>query len=948
MASREVLIVEDDANFRTLMKRALASDRYSFVEADSVDSALRVCNERQGPRVILLDLDIPGGSGKEFLLRLGSNLLKYRIIVLTAHEEFLAAELAREFQVFRYLHKPSRLMESLRFTVSQAFNDLERAQLKDKNDFLNQIQHKINLDIQESKSNLSTQHALNEVLTLICESVMQLLGAYTVHIRVYDLQKGDLHLAAFAGPNPGIGEIFNSPKRKGDPLSGTIASEQLSIHFEELQREHVFQNWKEQSLQRISKMSNPRLLEAAENYFKIVQSAYVVPITTGLFADETDAVFNISADEVSFFVPERQAIIKEFVGHATTAITKAWQKLTKTESHKDYRNISKVLEDISKALRGEHAKTQIYDIVIKGIAQIIKPETISIFLHNKATGGLDNEAEFRAFKFHEPGRESHSTDQGLTAFVYTEGTPLRLPNLQVGDRRKPANHEKANPGLYEKYVKRLPSGRVDHYLAVPMIIGSEVIGAVQLLNKTSLYYQNEDVDRERWLLERGFSDDCENVLGIAASHLAVAIRNAELLEERRKQINQLAILKDVGRFRSSVQWKELLSNIISEAATEAQAEICLLFLLDDSRSRLVLGESYGIPKEELAGASYEIGEGCTGEVVALGESRLITKDVPPGKYDEQILRHLRKSYGREKQIESLMIVPIKGDPDVIGVIKIINKKGDDQHYSKDDLKFFETFASYVGLALENKQDYEATVRKLVAAQSNSTLSSLVTSVAHEVNHTFGLIPDDIQELKDLMPDRTPQQEELLNEIDRMATQMVYYSNEISGYHIGDKELVDINEVVAHAVHQIPQFRLPENMEKISLKLDLFEEPLECSLDEGRLVRSIRNIVINAYQALEGQDEGEIVIRTYKDIPKMATIEISDNGSGIDEAFMGRIYDPHFTTKKGKGTGIGLWLVKTHIDSISGSVKVFTRKPKGTTFKLGIPLESDTNDESTDV
>lgn len=129
MASKEVLIIEDDPKFRTLVKLQLKVDGYSFIEADSVERGLEICKERPSLRVVLLDLEFPDGNGKSFLEGLGSNLSKYRIIVLTAHEEYLAAKLAGDFEIFRYLPKPARIMESLRFTVSQAFKDIEREQL---------------------------------------------------------------------------------------------------------------------------------------------------------------------------------------------------------------------------------------------------------------------------------------------------------------------------------------------------------------------------------------------------------------------------------------------------------------------------------------------------------------------------------------------------------------------------------------------------------------------------------------------------------------------------------------------------------------------------------------------------------------------------------------------------------------------------------------------------
>jgi signal transduction histidine kinase/CheY-like chemotaxis protein len=941
MSAREILIVEDDATFRKVIRRSLAVDGYSFAEADSVDSALAVCSERQSPSVILLDLQIPGGSGREFLRRLGSHSAKYRIIVLTAHEEYLAAEVAREFQVFRYLHKPSGIMEALRFTVAQAFRDIEREQLIDKNAMLVSIQQRINEDIQETNSSEGTRTALHDVLKLICESLRQVVGAYTVHIRIYNLQTGDFHLAAFAGPSGGTGAIFALPKRKSEPLSGAVASQKRSINYQDLQGDQGFKDWKEHSVGRLRSLDDAAVFKEAQEYFDSVKSAFIAPISTYLFADEVDAVVNVSSDSANFFTPAKQEIVIEFVGQTTAAITKAWEKLRKRESHQDYRNINRVLEDISKALRSEDAKREIYEIVIRGISAIIKPEAISIYLNNKTTGLLDNQAEFRGETLHEYSRQGHPTDEGLTALVFSTGRPLRVPNLQATDRRRPIEHPYASKELSDQYVALLPSGRVDHYLAVPMIIGDEVIGAIQLLNKKSAYYRDERVDRDRWLSERGFSDDCENVLGIAASHLAVAIKNAELLEERRKQISQLAILKDVGRFTSSETLRDLLQKMIRQAAEQAQAELCLLFLLDESKSRLVLVGSYGISERELPEANYQIGEGLTGRVAATGVSQLTRNDVPAGKYDQQILRHLENRYGQGKRIESLMIVPIIAGSDVLGVIKIINKRADNQHYNQDDLLFFKHFASYVGLALENKQRYEAAVRKLITAESNATMSHLVRAVIHEINNSQALIPLKIQHIRESMARSNFDIGEMIDVIEEVAAETLSFANSIQAFEpsrLKEQQVQDLNAIIQKAFNQVvPTLEKHEFHERVKVDIRLSPQPLMCAVYETPFIQVIQNIIINAYQSMEKSATAQLKITSsLNQQRKLALISFADTGCGIKEEYKTRIFEADFTTK-GRGTGIGLWLAKRHLDSIDARIMVASKLNEGTTFDIEVPL-----------
>jgi signal transduction histidine kinase/DNA-binding NarL/FixJ family response regulator len=945
VSNKEILIVEDQPKSRNTVKFALRGEGYSLFEAESVREGIGRLNEQPNIQVILLDLSLPDGTGRDFLELLRERSAKYRVIILTAHEEELAAKQAREYGVFNYLPKAAKsFTQSIRFSVEQAFNDIEMEQLKDKNKALIEIQKKINSDIQESTTIEQTLVALNNTLNLLCLSVNNLLGTYTCHIRLYNLKTGDFDLNAFAGPSDEIKRIFDSPKRKGEFFSGIVAESKEARLFKELQKDADFQHFKNILLEDLV------LAEEAINYLNTIQSAYIAPITTNMFDNEIDAIFNISADSGEFFSEKKQEVIKEFVTQATTAITKAWQKKRKEETHRDYKGISKVLEDISKRLGGVDVKNGIYDIVVNGISEIIQPETISIYLYNKATGLLDNEAEFRGANQVMPHKVGHPTDEGLTGWVFTEGKPLRMPNLQNKDRRKPQEHPNFNKSLETTYIKFIPSGRVDHYLCVPMIIGEEVVGAIQLLNKKSAYH-GKTKDKERWLLERGFSDDCENVLGIAASYLAVAIKNAELLEERSKKIGQLETLKDVGRFTSSeMPLNELLSKVIEEAAKDVQAEICLLLLLNEDKNTAVLEESYGIPKERLEGATYEIGRGLTGTVARTGQSILKTSDIPPGSYDDEIVKYLRETYGEHKTIESLMIVPIRAKNEIIGVIKAINKMDDGEKWSeKGDLSFFESFGNYVGIAIENAQRYKLTNEELAIAEKNVALSHLVRAVVHEINNTKALIPLNVDLIKDCISRSNFDLKEMLDVIESSAKRAVEFANNIQAFsasRLGERKTQDINPVIKRAIQELaPSLESDKKHNLIRLEEKLLDEPLECSIYEIPFIQVVQNIILNAYQAMDKSENKVLTIRSYKDSENgFVKVDFTDTGHGIEGKILNDIFDPEFTTKRGKGTGIGLWLAKTHLSSIDADIKVKSVVGEGTTFTIEIKETSTLEEE----
>lgn len=96
-----------------------------------------------------------------------------------------------------------------------------------------------------------------------------------------------------------------------------------------------------------------------------------------------------------------------------------------------------------------------------------------------------------------------------------------------------------------------------------------------------------------------------------------------------------------------------------------------------------------------------------------------------------------------------------------------------------------------------------------------------------------------------------------------------------------------------------------------------------------------NLIINAKDSI--RDSGKIIIKSQKDTDS-AVITIEDNGQGISEENLRRIYDPFFTTKKDSGgTGLGLSISYAIIRDHLGTISVKSRINRGTVFTLRLPL-----------
>ena len=119
---------------------------------------------------------------------------------------------------------------------------------------------------------------------------------------------------------------------------------------------------------------------------------------------------------------------------------------------------------------------------------------------------------------------------------------------------------------------------------------------------------------------------------------------------------------------------------------------------------------------------------------------------------------------------------------------------------------------------------------------------------------------------------------------------------------------------------------------INLVTSIKPADLSLKVDPGLIEQVMINIVKNAVQALEEEPQKHIKLSARRDNKDNVTIRIKDNGAGIDEEALGKIFIPFFTTKK-NGSGIGLSLSKQIMRQHKGAIKVVSHLDEGTEFSL---------------
>lgn len=133
-------------------------------------------------------------------------------------------------------------------------------------------------------------------------------------------------------------------------------------------------------------------------------------------------------------------------------------------------------------------------------------------------------------------------------------------------------------------------------------------------------------------------------------------------------------------------------------------------------------------------------------------------------------------------------------------------------------------------------------------------------------------------------------------------------------------------------------------EGVNLTTELLDVPILVKVDPGQLESAILNLCLNANQAIEG--EGEICISVRSKDDSTAIIEVRDEGHGMDENTVSCALEPFFTARRdGKGTGLGLSMVYGFIKQTGGDVQIESALDKGTTITLCLPVFDPAKEQS---
>jgi len=231
-------------------------------------------------------------------------------------------------------------------------------------------------------------------------------------------------------------------------------------------------------------------------------------------------------------------------------------------------------------------------------------------------------------------------------------------------------------------------------------------------------------------------------------------------------------------------------------------------------------------------------------------------------------------------------------------------------------------------------ELEESAVQLARSEREQAWREMAKQVAHEIKNPLTPMRLTVQNFQRKF---NPEDEKIHSKVDEYSKTLI--------------QQIDTMSSIASAFSNFAKMPAQQNetlnvVKIVKLALDIFNEDyifftadseeIIAKFDRTQLIRVVTNLVKNATQAISGDQTPKIVINVEQSNGDVI-ISVADNGSGVAEENIDKVFEPKFTTKT-SGMGLGLAMVKNIVETYKGNISFVSEKDKGTTFKVTFPKE----------
>jgi len=468
-------------------------------------------------------------------------------------------------------------------------------------------------------------------------------------------------------------------------------------------------------------------------------------------------------------------------------------------------------------------------------------------------------------------------------------------------------------------------------LVVPLWKDSELIG--------SLLVGRKEV--------RPFADNQIEIVQNFATQAVVAIQNAEQLHELRETLRQQTAAADVLKIisRSAFDLQAVLDTVVELAARLCDADLAAVH---PNRAYFRAFAIYGGPPSHSEVASnvvFEPGRGSVMGRVALEAKPVQVADVLADP--EYTLHEAQRRLG----YRTCLGVPLLREGHPIGVIALTRSTV--RPFTDKQIELVQNFADQAVIAIENTRliaelrqrtdQLGRTVAELQRERSNKLMNmeAMAASISHEVRQPLASIATHGGAALRFLEPMPPNVEEVRSALNwiisdsNRASQIFDNIRALFGKADEGHEPIDVNDLIRGMLTSF-QEELEDN--GISAGVRLPEDLPKIIAHKGQLQEVLINLVRNAIEAMQADknDHRVLQVSSGRHGDDKIILSIEDSGPGIDPKHAKNIFDA-FVTTKSDGMGLGLALCRMIIDRHSGELTALPAHPRGSIFRVALPI-----------
>ena len=271
-----------------------------------------------------------------------------------------------------------------------------------------------------------------------------------------------------------------------------------------------------------------------------------------------------------------------------------------------------------------------------------------------------------------------------------------------------------------------------------------------------------------------------------------------------------------------------------------------------------------------------------------------------------------------RQNGASLIVDVTGDPDVVTII------------SEGKAPGVEVLGGEAAKLFWSLVQHETEMQnRLVQTEKLATIGTFSSCLAHDINNRLFLIMSLAEDLLDSVDSDRVRVDaaDILKSVWQIRSMVEGLSGYARGSSLDYLEEIDLITTLEEALKLAKYATV---FQDVTVLKEYTDRPV-VKANSQEMLQVFVNLVTNAIQAMEGKGTLSLAVGSQNGT---ANIMIADTGSGIADDLQDKIFEPFFSTKEpGKGTGLGLHVVRTLVEKYGGRVSVCSRVGEGTIFDL---------------